>query len=96
MINSYVVVERGTFRLLGNWWTPICEVAQAEADVRGGIAVSAAWLKAKTGVDAVKQFPCFGRAPVDNNRRPNWSDFEQVRSEIRTHENNRLATGRVA
>lgn len=95
-MNAYVVVERGTFRPLGRWWTPVCEIAQAEADVRGGIVVAAGWLRTRTGLDVMSELPGFGHQP-DNNRSPSPFNLENTRQEIRTYEHHRgLAPRRVA
>lgn len=92
---AYVVVERGTCRLLGQWWTPVCEIAQAEADLRGGIAVSAAYLAKRNGIDPTRVLPSFGRQ-ADNNRSPKPAHIAETRAQIRAYENDRLATDRVA
>jgi hypothetical protein len=96
MTPAYTVVERGTCRLLASWWTPVCEIAQAEAAARGGIAVAASFLRSRTGLDVTLQFPSFGYQP-DNNRSPSPESLQIAREEIRTHEHHhRLASRRVA
>lgn len=94
-MRGYLVVQRGTFQLLGNWWTPVCEIAQAEANTRGGIAVGASFLAARTGSDLTRSLPSFGHQP-DNNRPPKPDYIETVRAQIRAYETHRLETRRVA
>lgn len=85
---AYIIVERRSLRPLARWWTCVCEVAQWEADLRNGIAVSASWLRKKTGFDATAAFPGFGRV-LDNNRSPRVSELEEIRAQISAYENRR-------
>lgn len=92
---TYVVVERGSNRLLGRWLTPVPEVAQCEAELRNGIAVSARWLAEKTGA-ALPRFPMFGQPLRDNSRPPPVAYVEGIRKQIRQHERQRMSRKEAA